>query len=307
MYTTYKDLIGEKFDKLTVIDRAEDSINKSGHKRRNWKCQCECGNVIVISEKSLKKKHKHTCRRCPKIKEGEKYGRWTVLEYRGLTNDRRHQWLCVCECGTQRIVREKDLLNSKSQSCGCLRRENTAKDNIRRKKSHPYICCGNYCVGFTGKGELFYFDTEDLPIYLDRCWIMNSEGYVRSGVAENGIRKSITFHRVVMNCPDGMLIDHIDHNPANNRKSNLRIVTSYQNSFNKPAIKSSSGRKGVYKRKEDNKWVAAIRAYGKSIYLGAFIDLNDAIAAREQAEMKYQGEYAYDPNKDYRNQTSGVN
>ena len=53
---------------------------------------------------------------------GERFGRWTVLEYAGKIsnttwNDRL--WKCRCDCGTEGIVRQNALRSGQSQSCGC--------------------------------------------------------------------------------------------------------------------------------------------------------------------------------------------
>lgn len=53
---------------------------------------------------------------------GQKFNRWTVKDY-AVCEKNNWKWLCVCECGTVRMVNEQNLLSGKSQSCGCLSRE----------------------------------------------------------------------------------------------------------------------------------------------------------------------------------------
>jgi hypothetical protein len=53
---------------------------------------------------------------------GVRYGRWTVESYAGKRGPDRH-WICVCDCGTRKSVRENNFLSGKSMSCGCLQRE----------------------------------------------------------------------------------------------------------------------------------------------------------------------------------------
>ena len=55
--------------------------------------------------------------------KGQKFGRWTVLEKAPTLKDGNSRWLCQCECGTQKIVMEKNLRNGRSKSCGCLKDE----------------------------------------------------------------------------------------------------------------------------------------------------------------------------------------
>jgi hypothetical protein len=83
-------------------------------------------------------------------------------------------------------------------------------------------------------------------------------------------------------------IDHVDHNPRNNAIANLRDVSSAQNHQNRARkTKSASGYLGVTWHKRDRRWQAYIEIKGKSIHLGQYIDLDDAIVARKRAEMIY--------------------
>ena len=97
-----------------------------------------------------------------------------------------------------------------------------------------------------------------------------------------------------MNCPDGMVVDHINLNPLNNRKSNLRICTKQQNEMNRPTRShNTSGVTGVSKHKQTNKWRAYIEYNQKYIHLGLFNTKEEAIKARKEAELKYFGKYRY--------------
>jgi hypothetical protein len=88
--------------------------------------------------------------------------------------------------------------------------------------------------------------------------------------------------------------DHEDRNGLNNRKSNLRPASQAQNQANTgPYSNNSSGHKGVHWSKSRKKWVAEICVNYKTIPLGRYDNLQDAIAARRVAEEKYQGGYAY--------------
>ena len=83
-------------------------------------------------------------------------------------------------------------------------------------------------------------------------------------------------------------IDHKDGNKKNNSISNLRDATSLQNSQNLSiAINNTSGTTGISFSKNRNKWEAKIQLHGKTIHLGRFLDIDDAIIARKKAEKKY--------------------
>lgn len=56
------------------------------------------------------------------IKDGEQFGRWTVIR-EAKEYGKPREWLCICECGTTKAVYGSSLLSGKSQSCGCLQKE----------------------------------------------------------------------------------------------------------------------------------------------------------------------------------------
>lgn len=86
--------------------------------------------------------------------------------------------------------------------------------------------------------------------------------------------------------PSGQL-DHIDRNPANNRLANLRIVTTSQNCRNRGMRSDNrSGHTGVHRSSRGRKWEASIRMEGKTIHIGTFAALEDAVAARINAEIQ---------------------
>lgn len=54
---------------------------------------------------------------------GKKIGRWNIISKIPDTNKHRTKWLCKCDCGKEKIILQQSLINSSSQSCGCLKRE----------------------------------------------------------------------------------------------------------------------------------------------------------------------------------------
>ncbi len=83
-------------------------------------------------------------------------------------------------------------------------------------------------------------------------------------------------------------IDHINQNKADNRICNLRDVDKQTNQRNTRLSKNNtSGKMGVTWNKRKNKWLTRIKVNYKDVFLGYFIELSDAIIAREEAELKY--------------------
>ena len=114
-----------------------------------------------------------------------------------------------------------------------------------------------------------------------------SKGYLTGSI----LRKYALAHRVSYALYHGEWpnnIDHINHNKSDNRIKNLRSVTKAENSKNLGMNKgNASGFNGVSWDKSKSRWAVKIHANGKRINLGYYIDLNAAIAAREDANMKY--------------------
>ena len=105
--------------------------------------------------------------------------------------------------------------------------------------------------------------------------------------------KTQLVHRVIWKMhngpiPDGMEIDHINHDRLDNRIENLRIVSRQENSVNlSKRIDNTSGIVGVSWSKRMGKWRARISVNKKEISLGFFSDINDAGRARKNAEIYY--------------------
>jgi hypothetical protein len=125
----------------------------------------------------------------------------------------------------------------------------------------------------------------------------SSVGSVAGALESNGYRsisidnKRIKAHKLVFLYNLGYIpniVDHIDGNRDNNRLDNLRDVSQDINQKNKKLDKrNTSGLMGVRFLKNSNKWQADIRVNGVFIYLGRWIDKEEAIKARKEAEIKY--------------------
>lgn len=142
-----------------------------------------------------------------------------------------------------------------------------------------------------------YIDKEDISLVMKYKWGL-TKGHVATSDKDN---KTIYLHRLIMGCEryDGTVIDHIDGNPLNNRKENLRICTQQQNVFNhKVAKNNTSGITGVSWDKTRNKWVAQIVYNNKNYHLGRYNNKQDAINARINAELKYYKEFSIYYDKD---------
>lgn len=103
----------------------------------------------------------------------------------------------------------------------------------------------------------------------------------------------VWMHKVILGASRGIEVDHIDGNPLNNQRSNLRLATHRENSFNtKRPTTNKSGFKGVYWHKAAGKWAACITIHDKAKHLGLFVDIDDAAKAYELAARANFGAFA---------------
>lgn len=133
-------------------------------------------------------------------------------------------------------------------------------------------------------------DIDDFDKVNKYTWFLNSNGYAVANARIGLKKKQIYLHRLIMG--DSKLeVDHIDRNPLNNKKDNLRFVTRSQNAFNRGLQSNNkSGYSGINLR--NNRWRVRIKVDNKEKFLGNFVSLKEAIKARNLAELKYFKEYA---------------
>ena len=231
--------------------------------------------------------------------------RWTVIEraedHVSPCGHKVVMWLCECSCEehNRKIIAGSELRNGKSTSCGCKLKEiafaNHKKYNVYDLESEEYG------IGYTEKGEEFWFDKSDYDLIKEYHWYYDDHGYVRA--FDCNTKKQIRLHMLVMRpIPNNMVVDHKKHPVGNahkvdNRKSNLEFKTFADNVKNQGTRKNNnSGIKGVCWHKKMQQWTAYICVDYNQIYLGAYDNKTDAIQARKAAEIKYFGDNRYDVN-----------
>jgi hypothetical protein len=127
-------------------------------------------------------------------------------------------------------------------------------------------------------------DLDDLEKVKDIKWYLKKDGYAISCFT------SLSHFILDFNSTPNLVVDHINRNRLDNRKSNLRIVDCRQNTINRSKqYDNTSGIVGVCWDKEKNKYRAFITLYHKIHFLGYFDDIKEAEKIRKKAEITYFG------------------
>jgi len=186
---------------------------------------------------------------------------------------------------------------------GCITRVQaggTCKRFYRRSRPTPRVVpppAPNDEVRYIGltKGKFAIVDAADYDWLMQYRWYAfesNGTFYAR-GTKDH----AILMHRLIMNPPKGMVVDHIDGNGLNNRRSNLRICTRRENSYNQGPRKTSnrtSQFKGVGRLPNGSgKCYAKITYKGETFNLGLYDTEIEAAKAYDRKALEFFGEFAW--------------
>lgn len=309
------DLTGQKFGDFKVLffDNTRDKY------QYYWMCQCiNCDKIKSISAAALRSGKISRCEcnlnygKSEIIKgykddlSGKKFGRFKVLNFSHKSNSHSF-WVCECECGNIETHSITYINKSKFQMCKeCLikyksmdidknkvKKEKIPFNNIQyQRKNNKIEILDEYAVF----NDDILVDLEDVEtiISINRYIAKNTSNYAYF----NWKNREYFLHRFLMGLPQSYntksqaIVDHINGNSLDNRKSNLRICKKEKNPINcKTYSNNTSGRKGVSYNKKLHKYQVNIQYNKKNYYLGVFSDINDAIKVRKDAEENLFGEF----------------
>lgn len=141
------------------------------------------------------------------------------------------------------------------------------------------------------KGRIAIIDAADAERVLKYKWHVRPDKHGGFYVKVCIDGKKLALHRFILDAPQGMDVDHINHNPLDNRRCNIRVCTRAQNMMGQKPH-GGSPYKGTSFITEKKKWIAQIGVSGKNIHLGYFDNAVDAARAYNEAAKRYFGEYA---------------
>ncbi|WP_148316784.1 HNH endonuclease [Achromobacter xylosoxidans] len=144
-------------------------------------------------------------------------------------------------------------------------------------------------------GAVAVVDDQDFEMLSAFRWHLHNSGYPRCVLpVEQGLKKAY-MHRMVMGgeVGDGRRVDHINGNPLDNRRANLRWCSMTENMRNRGATRANtSGFKGVTWDKQKRRWMAQIKVDKRQCFLGYFDDPAVAHQAYREASLAKFGEFS---------------
>ena len=234
---------------------------------------------------------------------GQTFGRLTVLEkaapYISPCGQKLTRYSCKCICGNIVTVNSLYLKNGRTRSCGCLQREHAKKQGLSNAKGNIYEFDG--AVGkcyFSNTDGYFLFDAEDYELIKKYTWRYSKHLIQAHSHYEDDKQQRVVLARLIMNCPETLVVDHINHDLLDNRKCNLRVCTKGQSRVRSRIRKDNkTGYIGVHSKQLVNGeccYTALIGVNGRDTYLGTFKTAEEAYKVRLEAEKEFYGEFAQD-------------
>ena len=255
-----EDLTGQKFGRLTVINRdleRDEKELRQGKRRGNvhWLCRCDCGNEKLSSVTGWQLKSGHTQ---------------------------------SCGCLNSEITAERN------------RRDSTKINRVFRSKENVKEFIEDDIVRIYGDNNdgSFIVDVDDYYFIKNWFWRKDPKGYWTTNAKKEDEevygKKSLRLHQLIAERKYGkydtkkLFPDHLSRDKSDNRKCNLVLKTNADNMKNRSLSKANtSGKTGVSFTESKGTWTAYITVNYETIYLGDFIKFEDAVNARLFAEKKY--------------------
>lgn len=160
-----------------------------------------------------------------------------------------------------------------------------------RYDKNEYVVDGDIVKVFTTdkrgkKNGFFIVDTDDFELIKIMKW-GHGCGYICGSMTGRPL-----LHRFIMKPSRAQLVDHINFDRMDNRRSNLRVCSRSQNNMNRRKTSGTSSFKGVYWYKDRLCWKAEISLNGLNRCLGYFDSEVDAAVAYDEAASVMFGEFA---------------
>jgi len=206
---------------------------------------------------------------------------------------------CICNwCDRIFYVDLSRIRTGRGKYCSkeCYDLSKVGKNYQRIKRD--IIIKNDYALVPLGQNNIFSkIDKDDIELVKKYTWCCDGRNNWKYAITKkliNGKYVKIYLHRLIMNCPNNMTVDHINHNGLDNRKTNLRVCPIGKNVLNQRKRKNTSSKyKGVSWDKKLKKWESYIKNISKKEHLGYFNNEKDAALIYNERAKELFGEFAY--------------
>lgn len=263
--------VGKRYGMLTLLK----DLNVSP---RKVLVKCDCGNEEEKYLTSLSTGKQTMCSQCsPRGAEkeltGKRFGRLLVIgEVRKDTKrGKKKAWKSLCDCGKEVVTLTAELLNGNVAGCGhsC----SALKHPLRNTPTYTsWVKMLSRCRGD-------YDNIKDCWVDVQVCDYWNPD---KGGSFEN-------FAEDMGERPEGMTLNRVRGSKIYSKETCEWATLSVQSYDQRISIFNTSGKTGVYWRKDRNCWAAQISVNNKTLTLYNGESFEDAVKAREEAELKYYG------------------
>lgn len=194
---------------------------------------------------------------------------------------------CHCGCGEKTNLapynrKSKGWVKGTPLKCIYGHSRRSVYRHPKQPKKYKLLAmpCGSHVIVSNG----------DFARAMEWRWHLNNNGYAVSTLRR---KQGLTayLHRFLLDAPKGVEVDHINRNPLDNRRENLRLCTHSQNGANKAPVKSKSGYKNVY-QSYPTRWQVKAKIRGKIVYFGSFRSLQEAVVKSNEVLSELHGEFA---------------
>ena len=178
-------------------------------------------------------------------------------------------------------------MNENSVPSNWFELQQISKNPLRFQRDYAEIAC-------FWKSRLFWvkFDYEDMGTVIDKKWKIDKKTDNYYMVTSHHDKKNYTLAREIVNPRRGQYTDHINGDPIDNRRINLRECNPKQNMQNRRSLGGKSKFKGIYFCKLREQWVAQISCDGKTKNIGRFLSEKQAALAYDEQAKIHHGEFA---------------
>lgn len=254
-------LIGTRYGHLTVLEEAP----RGKHHERRYICRCDCGNVDSFDVANITRNPEHRCRKCVPHSGGYKrpdivgkvINGWEILADNYEQQGAAYFFTCRCtRCGNISVKSTGQLTVSKSNRCD------------KCPPMYDFDVKDQTAIGRLPDGTEFIIDKEDIHKVEKYYWHSGNDGYISGG------NNSMYLHRFIAGIDDPkVMVDHINRNRHDCRKSNLRVISPFGNSCNHSMYQTNkTGYIGVYFSKCSGRYEVKVGYNHKRIKLGSSKD-----------------------------------